>query len=139
MNAVIASALAHPFLPKPGCNALRRGRTEKLIGSAGGQPHCADLSYFSRLTDADHFILSGLPADWPYFLGYNRVRPSARGQTIFAIEDAPLLVVAERRSDLVSAFTSDCFPHWGSPAFMAWSGYTPFWDQLLGWLATRSA
>lgn len=86
----------------------------------------------------DHPALAGLPGDWPHFLGYNRVLPDG-GETLLRLGEDPLLVVAERGAGRVAAFTSDCSPHWGSPEFMAWSGYTPFWDGLLGWLAGGNA
>jgi uncharacterized membrane protein len=33
------------------------------------------------------------------------------------------------------AFASDCAPHWGSPEFVAWEGYGPFWRRAVHWLA----
>jgi len=86
---------------------------------------------------ADHPITAGLPQEWPYFLGYNRVRPRTGGQVILSFEDDPLLVVDAYGKGRVAAFTSDCSPHWGSPAFMSWSGYGPFWDHLLSWLTQQ--
>lgn len=82
----------------------------------------------------EHPILHGIPDEWPYFLGYNRVR-SDDGDVVLTIEGDPLLVVAERGHGRCAAFTSDCSPHWGSPEFMAWSGYATFWDKVLAWLA----
>ncbi len=82
----------------------------------------------------DHPILAGVPSAWPHFLGYNRV--AARdGEVVLAFDEDPLLVVAERGAGRSAAFTSDCAPHWGSPEFMVWDGYTDFWDNLIGWLA----
>lgn len=81
-----------------------------------------------------HPAVAGIPDEWPYFLGYNRVN-AIGGTTVLSIGSDPLLVVDDRGSGRVAAFTSDCSPHWGSPEFMAWPGYAQFWDQLLSWLA----
>lgn len=85
-----------------------------------------------------HPALAGVPADWPHFLGYNRVIADG-GATLLQFGEDPLLVVAERGAGRVAAFTSDCSPHWGSPEFMAWAGYALFWDALLGWLTGTDA
>ena len=39
--------------------------------------------------------------------------------------------------DAWPAFASDIQPHWGSPRFIEWDGYLPFWCQLFRWLAGR--
>lgn len=82
-----------------------------------------------------HAILEGLPEQWPYFLGYNRLMAKADSHVLLSVEDDPFLVVGQRGQGRSAAFASDCSPHWGSPEFMAWSGYAMFWDQLLTWLA----
>lgn len=85
----------------------------------------------------DHPILRGLPADWPDFLGYNRVEARG-GETILAFPNGdPLLVVDTLGSGRLGCFTSDILPHWGSPRFLEWPGYVPFWESLLLWLARR--
>lgn len=86
----------------------------------------------------EHPILSGLAAEWPYLLGYNRVDPKASGEVVLSVDGDPLLVVGEHGYGRSAAFTSDCSPHWGSPEFMAWPSYAAFWGQLLGWLAAGS-
>lgn len=88
-----------------------------------------------RLKVADHAILAGLPQEWPYFLGYNRLTAKAEATVLLGVDDDPFLTVWSRGSGRSAAFASDCSPHWGSPAFMAWDGYSHFWDQLLGWLS----
>jgi uncharacterized membrane protein len=85
-----------------------------------------------------HEILAGLPAEWPDFLGYNRVE--ARGGNLlmqFPGTNDPLLIVDEVGNGRVACFTSDILPHWGSPRFEAWSGYVPFWEQFFRWLAHK--
>ena len=49
----------------------------------------------------------------------------------------PFLVVGEHGQGRVGAFASDCSPHWGSPEFMAWPSYAPFWANLIDWLGAR--
>ncbi len=86
---------------------------------------------------AAHPLLEGLPAEWPDFLGYNRVtEPSGEVLLSFPNGD-PLLVVDAKGKGRVAAFTSDILPHWGSPRFIAWDGYVRFWCQLFRWLAGR--
>ncbi len=86
----------------------------------------------------EHPILAGTPADWPYFLGYNRLVADG-GETVLSFGRDPLLVVDGHGSGRTAAFASDCSPHWGSPEFMAWTGYALFWDGLLRWLAGSEA
>jgi len=89
-----------------------------------------------HVTAPGHPVLDGLGQEWPYFLGYNRLVPDG-GEVLLAFEDDPLLVVDTVGDGRAAAFASDCSPHWGSPEFMAWSGYGRFWDALLGWLGGR--
>jgi uncharacterized membrane protein len=90
-----------------------------------------------RVVDGDHPVLDGIPADWPHFLGYNRLRPREGGRVLMTIgeDDDPFLVVGTHGAGRVAAVASDCAPHWGSPEFLAWDTYDRFWNNLLGWLA----
>lgn len=83
----------------------------------------------------EHPVLAGLPdGAWPWFLGYNRLRPE--GEVVLEFEGGdPLLVLGEWGAGRTAAFASDCSPHWGSPAFLEWPGYARFWDNLLVSLA----
>lgn len=83
--------------------------------------------------DADHPALAAV-TDWPHFLGYNRLVADG-GEVLVSFGEDPLLVVGAQGAGRTAAFASDCSPHWGSPEFMAWEGYGPFWDTLLQWLA----
>lgn len=83
----------------------------------------------------DHPILKNMTGGWPYFLGYNRFKAKPASDVLLKAGDDPFLVVGQHGKGRVAAFASDCSPHWGSPEFMAWKHYAPFWAQLAGWLA----
>lgn len=84
-----------------------------------------------------HPVLDGLGTPWPYFLGYNRLVAKPEASVLLSVGDDPFLAVSSHGRGRVAAFASDCSPHWGSPAFMEWPGYGPFWNQLMRWLAGR--
>lgn len=84
---------------------------------------------------ADHPVLSGIDSEWPWFLGYNKLEALPESDVLLAFEGDPFLTVGELEHGRSAAFASDCSPHWGSPAFVEWEGYTPFWNQLVAWLA----
>lgn len=83
-----------------------------------------------------HAILEGLPNEWPYFLGYNKVVPRSEAEVLLEANGDPILAVSQFGDGHVAAFTSDCSPHWGSPEFMEWEYYHRFWNQLLCWLVS---
>jgi uncharacterized membrane protein len=81
-----------------------------------------------------HPILEGIPASWPYFLGYNKLRVKTGAMSLMSIENDPFLAVQEYQQGRSAAFASDCAPHWGSTEFYDWEYYGRFWSQLVGWL-----
>jgi uncharacterized membrane protein len=87
------------------------------------------------VTHSKHAIVDGIPSEWPYFLGYNKVVSKPGADVIMSAGSDPFLVVDEVEAGRVAAFASDCSPHWGSPAFMEWPYYTNFWNQLVEWAA----
>ena len=86
----------------------------------------------------EHDILRSIPAEWPYFLGYNRLIAKSDATVLMGVGDDPFLVVGRAGAGRVAAFASDCSPHWGSPEFLAWPHYQPFWCQLIEWLGSAS-
>lgn len=82
----------------------------------------------------DHPIVEGMPEEWPAMLGYNRVTADDDATEVVSFEDDPLLVVGDHGEGRSAAFTTDCAPHWGSPAFTEWDHYQPFWTSLIEWL-----
>lgn len=83
----------------------------------------------------DHPVLTGIPDEWPHFLGYNRVVPDDDAVEVLSFDSDPLLVVGDHGAGRTAAFTSDCAPHWGPPEFTEWDGYANFWSNLVTWLA----
>jgi uncharacterized membrane protein len=81
-----------------------------------------------------HPVLDGLDDAWPWFLGYNRVTAKPGASVVMQVGDDPFLVVGGHGQGRTAAFASDCSPHWGSPAFLAWPDYARFWSQLVTWL-----
>ena len=84
----------------------------------------------------DHPILSGIPADWPYFMGYNKTFID-KGSTIMTINDDPFLVVDSIGKGRVAIFSSDLLPHWAPKKFVQWEYYGRFWGQLFKWVAGK--
>jgi len=82
----------------------------------------------------EHEVVRGMPGEWPYFLGYNRVAAKDDATVVMEISDAPFLVLGQAGPGRTAAFTSDCSPHWGSPEFLSWPHYGQFWSQLIDWL-----
>ena len=106
---------------------VMQGHDDRIEAPEGIAPRVAER----------HPVLAGLPDDWPIFLGYNRIAAKPDATVAMTIEDDAFLVLGSHGSGRTAAFASDCSPHWGSPEFLAWSGYAVFWGQLLNWLAGR--
>lgn len=87
------------------------------------------------VVDLSHPILDGVPEEWPFFLGYNKVTLKAESTTLLSFGDDPLLSVWDYGEGRAAAFSSDCVPHWAPPEFLNWSGYPIFWNNLVIWLA----
>lgn len=82
-----------------------------------------------------HPIMKGLPAPWPFFLGYNRVMARPEAQVVMGIGGDPFLCAWDYGKGRAAAFASDCAPHWGPADFLRWEGYALFWGNLVDWLA----
>lgn len=87
-------------------------------------------------TGQAHPILAGIEMPWPPLLGYNRIAAKPEGAILLQYERDPLLVVGTYGKGRTAAYASDVSPHWGSEAFVNWSGYVTFWRQLTSWLAS---
>ncbi len=87
-----------------------------------------------EVVEAGHPVLAGL-ADWPHFLGYNRAVARPDTTVLARVGDDPFIAVRTVGRGRSAVFASDCGPHWGPPAFVAWAGYGPLWVNLATWLA----
>jgi uncharacterized membrane protein len=96
--------------------------------------HEAPEGVTPEVVDGTHPALAGLPAAWPYFLGYNRVTAKPGAAVLLSFGADPLLAGWDFGQGRAAAFTSDCAPHWGPPVFLEWSGYPRLWDNLVRWL-----
>lgn len=96
----------------------------------------------AEITAPEHPVMAGLTgADWPPILGVNEVELRDDAELVAKIpEDQgghPLLVLGTHGAGRTAAWTSDIGPHWLSPDFCAWEGYTKLWKNVLGWLVAR--
>ena len=86
-----------------------------------------------EIVASSHPILQQL-SGWPHFLGYNRTQLKPGAQLLAKLGQDPFIAVMECGKGRSAIFASDCGPHWGPPAFVAWGGYQPLWDRLVRWL-----
>jgi uncharacterized membrane protein len=86
------------------------------------------------ILETDHPVMRGLEA-WPQFLGYNRATLQADAVALASVGEDPFIAVRSVGEGRTAIFASDCGPHWGPPAFLAWPGYGRLWTNLVEWLA----
>jgi len=84
---------------------------------------------------ARHAAVARVPQALPPILGFQRIRMRPAAETLIAVDGWPLLVVGTAGAGRVAAFASDMGPHWLPPEFLAWEGYDPLWQDMIGWLA----
>ena len=82
----------------------------------------------------EHEAVSGLEGEWPYLLGYNKTITKSDAKTLVKIGEDPLIAIGKYGKGKSAVFTSDCSPHWGSPAFVEWEKYDLLWKDLLDWM-----
>lgn len=82
-----------------------------------------------------HTITNDLDAEWPPLLGLNEVKSREESEVLASVAGHPLLVVGEFGEGRSAAFTSDLAPHWATPEFLEWDGYSIMFDRLVRWLA----
>jgi uncharacterized membrane protein len=87
-----------------------------------------------------HPIVAGMTGHWPPVLGVNEVTlKTDREVNLIASLPAdqgghPLLVAGEFGKGRAVAWTTDIGPHWLSPEFCQWNGYSRLWVQMLTWM-----
>lgn len=88
-----------------------------------------------RLTSSEHPVTEGLDAEWPYLLGYQKLKAKPDAVVLAEADGDPLLAVREVGEGRTLAFASDISPHWAPADFMAWPGYKTLFDNAVRWLA----
>lgn len=84
-----------------------------------------------------HPILSGMPAQWPYILGYNKVTPKPGAKVLVEFEGDPIIAAGAYGRGRTVACTMDCAPHWAPAAMHGWEYYPKLWDNIVRFLANR--
>ena len=72
---------------------------------------------YPKVIKKDHPILAGIPAEWPHFLGYNKLLPG-EGELLMSCQGDPFLSVRQFGKGRVGAFAYDCSPHWAPSEFV---------------------
>lgn len=88
-----------------------------------------------KITDAKHPVFSGIKGAFPKFLGYNQLKAKGGSSVLATVGDDVFIAVADVGKGRSAAFASDCGPHWGPPAFVAWKHYAKLWSNLVSYLA----
>jgi uncharacterized membrane protein len=83
----------------------------------------------------EHPITAGLPEQWPYVLGYNRIGLPDGAVELARVGKDPLLAVRTVGAGRTLAWTTDIAPHWCPEPFVTWDGYTTIFDRAIRWLA----
>ncbi|MCI8292227.1 MAG: cytoplasmic protein [Hespellia sp.] len=84
----------------------------------------------------DHPVLNGVTGEWPWFLGYNKIKAKENAVEIAQIGNEDTFMAAmEYGEGRTFAFASDCAMHWGSKEFLAWDGYGRVMPNIFKWLA----
>ncbi len=82
-----------------------------------------------------HPVLSGMPAQWPYILGYNKVTAKPEADVLVKFEGDPILAAGTYGKGRTLAYATDCAPHWAPAAMHKWDCYPQLWDNIVRWLA----
>ena len=90
-----------------------------------------------RVTDASHPIFRGIGKDWPFFLGYNKIKVKDGAKELAVIGEDTFIAVMEYGKGRTLAFASDCAPHWGPKEFMDWESYRPLFGNMVRWLCGK--
>ena len=89
--------------------------------------------------EIDHPILKGLPKEWPYVLGYNRLIAKDNGTVLVSFHNDPIVTVGEYGKGRTHAYATDCTPHWAPAAMHEWEYYPVLWNNILYWLCRKDA
>ncbi|MDD3337354.1 MAG: glutamine amidotransferase [Lachnospiraceae bacterium] len=88
------------------------------------------------ITQKDHPVAEGVNGEWPWFLGYNKIKAKEEADEIAVIGEGDTFMAAmDYGLGRTFAFASDCAMHWGSKEFLAWDGYKIVMVNIFKWLA----
>ncbi len=96
-------------------------------------PEGADLT----CVPGSHPVVEGLPAEWPYILGYNKTIAKPGANVIVEFEGDPIIALGEWGKGRTLAYTTDLTPHWAPAAMNGWELYPTLWSNLVRWLANK--
>jgi uncharacterized membrane protein len=91
---------------------------------------------YPTIVDASHPVLSGVDnSKWPDFLGYNKVSVKPEAHLIAKFNADVFMAALDYGKGRSFAFTTDCVPHWGTPEFLKWDGYSKLFNNIIKWLS----
>ena len=89
------------------------------------------------ILNPNHPVITGVPENWPYLLGYNEVELRDGAELVANIAGKPFIAAMQPGKGRSLVWTSDIGPHWCPLPFVSWIGYSTFWQQAIRWLAER--
>lgn len=110
------------------------------VGLLRGDDRC-EVPEGADLTCApdSHPVLAGLPEQWPYILGYNKLLAKENADVLVEFRGDPIVAVSECGRGRTLAYATDCTPHWAPQAMWGWEHYPRLWDNIVRWLANKKA
>ena len=95
---------------------------------------CEYCEGIEPVTVKPHKALEKITGQWPRFLGYNKTEALPGSEVAMTIGGDPFIAFSAHGKGKSAVFTSDCAPHWGSPAFVEWKFYDALWKGIVGHL-----
>ncbi len=84
-----------------------------------------------------HAVLEGMPREWPFILGYNKLIAKPEAMVLVEYEGDPIIALGTFGEGRTLAYATDCTPHWAPPEMYEWEHYGTLWDRLVRWLARK--
>lgn len=97
--------------------------------------HCEGIRPVTQ--DANHPILKGIPAEWPFVLGYNKTLPKPQAEVLATVGGDPFIAAADFGRGRSAVLTTDCAPHWAPPEFCRWEYYNALFRNFLDYLTEK--
>ena len=97
-------------------------------------PEGADLT----CTPNCHPILHGLPAQWPYILGYNKLVAKEGAHVLVTFQGDPIITAGTYGGGRTVAYATDCAAHWAPAAMLEWEFYGQLWNNIARWITRCS-